>query len=150
MHNAVLGCIVRQQIRIKATRRGTAAVVAAAVLSGCGLTLRTDIHDPDPAAKIPALVQASEDPTAEELRAMVRALGHDDVAVRLFAIESLESATGETRGFRPYDPPERRAEAVERWQAWLTAQDGGSGVGGSVQTAKRGTQAQEATHGGGR
>lgn len=128
-----------------------AALAAAVVLSGCGLTLRSDIHDPDPAAKIPALVEASESPSAEELRAMVRALGHDDVAVRMFAIESLQRVTGgETRGFRAFDPPEQRDAAVERWEAWLAARDGDTGVTGPVQTAEVRTQAEEAAHGGGR
>ncbi len=98
---------------------GSLGVTIAIGPLGCGLTLRSDIHDPDPAAKIPALVRAAEHPEPGDLAAMVAALAHDDSAVRLFAIESLTRLTGETKGYRPYDPLEARKAGYHRWRAWL-------------------------------
>ena len=106
-------------------------LVALAVwLPGCAGPLRTDIHDADPAAKIPALIDAARSPTEAERTALVEALGHDDAAVRMFAIESLRRVTGETLGYRAYDPPEARSEAAARWRAWLNAQQRGEEASG--------------------
>ena len=51
---------------------------------------------------------------------MVRDLGSDDPAVRLFAIGGLERMTGETLGYRYYDDEHARDLAIKRWQAWLS------------------------------
>jgi hypothetical protein len=32
---------------------------------------------------------------------------------------SLQKITGQTMGYRYYDPPQERAEAVQRWRQWL-------------------------------
>lgn len=96
--------------------------------AGCGLTLREDLHDPDPAAKIPAIVGVGEgrDGTASEAekRGLVAALEHDDPAVRLFAIETLRRMTGETRGYVAYAEPEGRGAAVQAWREWLEEREG--------------------------
>jgi hypothetical protein len=44
--------------------------------------------------------------------------------VRLFAILALQDITGKTMGYRHYDPPDRRIEAIQRWREWLTGRDG--------------------------
>ena len=53
--------------------------------------------------------------TPQTLRRLVEDLQHDDALVRTVSIETLERLTGQTMGYRPYDPPARRDEAVARW-----------------------------------
>jgi hypothetical protein len=38
---------------------------------------------------------------------------------RSLAIRILHAHLGQAKGFHPSFPPERRAEAVERWRRWL-------------------------------
>lgn len=146
------GCDVSNMGGVHPGYRGLAWAAAVTLTSGCGMTLRSDIHDPDPAAKIPALVHAANRPTGEELRALVKALDHDDAAVRLFAIESLQRATGESHGFRPYDAEADRERAVARWRAWLDDQDQGRRIGGHVTAAHRPDEHhhEDQAHGSGR
>ena len=37
----------------------------------------------------------------------------------MFAAIALEKITGLTHGYRHFDPPARRAEAVAAWREWL-------------------------------
>ncbi len=50
---------------------------------------------------------------------LVECLASDDPAVRLAAIGTLERLTGTTLGYRASAPPAERADAVQRWKAWV-------------------------------
>ena len=80
------------------------------------------IAHPDPAVKIPAIVQAAENTDHSSADELVKELESGDPAVRLFAIEALERLTGETFDYRYYDDPEQRKPAVLRWQQWIASQ----------------------------
>src|SRR5262249_50631095 len=69
----------------------------------------------NPAARMYAIEQAGKSGDRTAIPRLVEQLDSDDCAVRLLAITSLERLTGETYGYRHYDPPEEREAAVERW-----------------------------------
>ena len=50
---------------------------------------------------------------------LVDRLNDSEAEIRLLAILALDKTTGTTCGYRYYEPPERRAEAVARWRRWL-------------------------------
>lgn len=62
---------------------------------------------------------AETDPAriAAAMPGLIRNLDSDDPAVRLLSIEALEELTGETFGYRHFDPEWLRAPAVARWVA---------------------------------
>jgi hypothetical protein len=50
---------------------------------------------------------------------MVELLMADDDLVRFMAIAGLEDLTGETLGYRIFDPPEVRYEAILKWRGYV-------------------------------
>ena len=58
------------------------------------------------------------DETRAAIPALIRALENGDARVREAAIESLKGITGRTQMYHHDDPPEVRAQAVERWGKW--------------------------------
>ena len=78
----------------------------------------------DPGERIHAIVEAGEQGRQEAVPLLVDRLEDEDEAVRFFAIQSLERITGESRGYRYYDPPGLRARAVRRWRSWVQARAG--------------------------
>ena len=85
--------------------------------------LQASLDADDPVLKIPAIADAAALDGEEELHRLVDALEHRDEAVRLFAIEALKLRTGQDFGYRPYDSPREREEAVARWRRWLAGED---------------------------
>jgi len=77
------------------------------------------MNSPDPGKRIRAIVTAGEQGRQEAVPLLVDRLEDEDVAVRFYAIESLEKITGQTKGYRYYDPPGLRARAVRRWRSWV-------------------------------
>lgn len=69
--------------------------------------------------KVPAIVGAADQDDADTLFELVHALSDKDPAVRLFAIQSLETRTGQTLGYRYYESTAKRRDAVTRWRDWL-------------------------------
>ena len=64
-----------------------------------------------------------------DLEAMVGLLMGDDDLVRFMAISGLEELTGRTEGYRFYDRPAARHEAVLRWRTFAeTAREGRPGI----------------------
>lgn len=78
-----------------------------------------DFRANDTPSRVPAIVGAADSDAPEELAELVRALADKDPAVRLFAIQSLRQRTGQTLGYRYYEPSDKRQAAVDRWHAWL-------------------------------
>jgi HEAT repeat protein len=66
-----------------------------------------------------AIVEAAKRDDEKALSYLIDRLTDKNRSVRLYAIMSLERITGETMGYRHYDPPEKRKKAVDRWRQWL-------------------------------
>lgn len=54
----------------------------------------------------------------EPIPYLIDSLENDDLYVRLYAIQILESLTGETRGFQPHSPRRARLTKVRDWRRW--------------------------------
>lgn len=81
--------------------------------------VKADLRATDTGRRVPALVKAADDDDLDVTRELLRALMDDDAAVRLFAIQSLNTRYGQTLGYRYYDDEDRRSQAVQHWQGWL-------------------------------
>ena len=93
------------------------------ILTGClpseQAPTRADFRATDTPAKVPAIVQAAEGDDQATLSDLIHALSDKDPTVRLFAIQSLQTRTGQTLGFRYYETQDKRQAATDRWHAWL-------------------------------
>ncbi len=93
------------------------AVAAALIASGCSGPRATEggFDSDNPAAKLYAIHDAGETRDRDTIPHLVEALGDDDPAVRMMAIEALDRVTGTRLGYNPYATlPERRI-AEKRW-----------------------------------
>lgn len=77
----------------------------------------------NPASKIYAIEQAARDNDRSAVPHIVAQLDSDDPAVRSVAIAALKRMTGKTYGYRDFDPPHLRAEAIDRWEQALNADE---------------------------
>lgn len=78
------------------------------------------VGSPDPAVNVPAMVEAARKRRTADATRLVEQLESPDPAVRLFAIRTLaELYDGQTLGYRHFDPPAVRREAVARWRSKL-------------------------------
>lgn len=78
---------------------------------------------PQPAARIFATRRAAAETDPAKIReampGLIRNLESDDPAVRLLSAEALGELTGESYGYRYFDPEWLRSPAVQRWRdAW--------------------------------
>ena len=104
----------------------SAALSAATLLTpvACGPPAITgDFDSPQPAARIFAARRAAAETDPARVRkampGLIRNLTSDDPAVRLLSAEALKELTGETYGYRYFDPEWLRWPAVDRWRdAW--------------------------------
>jgi hypothetical protein len=86
------------------------------VLSSCGPPATAGGFDSaNPAAKMYAIEQAARANDRSAIGHIVEQLTSDDPAVRSLAIATLHRMTGETYGYRDYDPPAERQAAVDQW-----------------------------------
>lgn len=92
-------------------------------LAGCSAPVGVGLDSPDPQGRTIALARLSESPKQSDIPELIESLASADPAQRLLAINTLERMTGETFGYRHYDPDWRRREAVARWQAWWLERD---------------------------
>ena len=85
-------------------------------LVSCGQPSSSGGFDsPMPAARLHALSEAARTGDRSDIKRVVELLDSDDAAVRLLAISTLERLTGETFGYRHYDPRWEREESIQRW-----------------------------------
>ena len=89
---------------------------AALLAVSCGPSA-TEAHfdSANPAARLYAIERAARTGDITAAAHLVEQLDSDDPAVRLLAIAALERLTGETYGYRHYDPPHLRRPAIRRW-----------------------------------
>jgi hypothetical protein len=86
-------------------------------LAGCAPPVsRGGFDAPDSASRAYAIERAAGQRDLTKLQSLVEQLDADDPLVRMMAITTLERLTGQTHGYRHYDPPEAREPAIQRWQ----------------------------------
>ncbi|MFW6133617.1 MAG: hypothetical protein ACOC8F_06940 [Planctomycetota bacterium] len=99
-------------------------------IGGCGETvlslggadeaeLSRRLQHGEPGVRARALVRAAGSGRRDVLPYLVDRLTDGQDSVRMYAILALERLTGRTLGYRYYDPPARRQDAVKRWRDWL-------------------------------
>lgn len=89
---------------------------------GCGFSGPRTVYNPDPAIKIPAIVEAADRRDRSVLPELVKCLNSDDPAIRFYSIRALRDMTGEDFGYRFYEEDDQRKPAVQRWRQWLSQQ----------------------------
>jgi hypothetical protein len=98
----------------------TATLSLACLLPACGPSAtEADFDSANPAARLYAIEDAARRGDRTAIRDIIQQLDCDDPAVRLLAISTLQRLTGETYGYRHYDDPAQRREAIARWVAAL-------------------------------
>jgi HEAT repeat protein len=76
-------------------------------------------RDPDPYPRSAAAEALGRHDGPAARRTLVAALEDEDATVRRSTIDALFRIASTDHGFDPDSPPERRAESVARWRAWL-------------------------------
>ncbi|MGC8641600.1 MAG: HEAT repeat domain-containing protein [Isosphaeraceae bacterium] len=91
--------------------------------SGCGLGPRNfrKINHPAPLMRARAIGLGSRRSTAEVIPLLLGRLNDPDVVVRMAAHEELKRRTGQDFGYQPWASEWERADAINRWRAWLMA-----------------------------
>jgi HEAT repeat protein len=92
---------------------------AAGCSSGDNVLLYKQFQDDNPSVRISAVVRAGELKDPGAVGYLVDRLDDSEPDVRLAASIALEKITGQTLGYRVYDRPQERHEAVQRWRVWL-------------------------------
>lgn len=102
---------------------GSAALLFIALLPiGCNSgdgSLYEGLQSEDPAVRLDAVARAGELKDPKAVAYLVDRLTDSESEIRMFAAIALEKITGQTHGYRHFDPPVRRAEAVAAWREWL-------------------------------
>ena len=94
--------------------------------AGCGMSDRQlcrAFQDEDPDARIAAVLHVNRTRNLQALPYVIERLTDEESDVRFAAIRTLEDLTGETKGYRYYDPPDQREQALQRWRQWLLTRD---------------------------
>ena len=98
------------------------ALIALLALAGCSPSATQGGFDsPNPSARMYAIEQVARAGDKSAVKAIVDQLDSDDPAVRWLAITALQRLTGQTYGYRHYDPPMQRREAIARWVAAINS-----------------------------
>ncbi len=108
------------------TRRSLAitlliALAAAPMTGGCAGGPRNfrKIDSNTPLVRARAVGLGDDKPNTMVVPALVKTLDDSDPVVRLAAYEELHRRTGNDFGFIPWDDPQNRQTAINRWKAWL-------------------------------
>lgn len=92
------------------------AICMAVMLTACTAGKpKPDFDSPDPYARALAIEDAARQRDRNAIPDLIESLDSDDPAVRFAAIGALERITGQTYGYRPYDPEWERQAAVDQW-----------------------------------
>jgi len=92
------------------------------ILAACAPSATTgDFDSPNPASRLYAIEQAARSGDRSAIGNLVESLDSDDPAVRLLAIATLQRLTGQTYGYRHYDPVLERREAIARWKTAMNS-----------------------------
>jgi hypothetical protein len=77
------------------------------------------IQNPTPLVRARAVGLGGRKPDSQVVPALVGRLEDSDPVVRLAAYEELRKRTGRDFGYLPWESPENRSHAVDRWRTWL-------------------------------
>ena len=94
---------------------------AAAGLSACaggGPNLYQRLQDEDPKVRVEAAVEAGRTKDAQAVALLVERLDDSEQDVRFYSILALERITGQTFGYKCYEPIEARRQAIEQWRKY--------------------------------
>lgn len=90
--------------------------IGALLLTSCGASPTAGGFDAaSPAARSKAIQTAAITGDFSAVSKIVEQLDSDDPAIRMLAIEALERLTGETFGYKHYEPVYVRREAIAKW-----------------------------------
>lgn len=90
--------------------------VLGVLVAGCTPSAtEEDFDSAVPGARIYATRRAAQENDRGAIRDLIEGLDSDDPAIRFMSIHTLERMTGETYGYRHFDPPWARDEAVSLW-----------------------------------
>jgi hypothetical protein len=85
-------------------------------LGGCApAAIEGGFESDNPAARAYAIEHAARNNDLTNRQAIIESLDSDDPLVRMLAISALDRMTGQTLGYRHYDPWLVRQDAVRRW-----------------------------------
>ena len=102
-----------------------------AIAVGCAHPEGEGFESLSPRERTIAAVRAGEARDRSAIPRLIAMLDSDDPAERFAAIRSLESITGETRGYDFAAEPYERDAAVARWVDWQRSSAWSAGVPGS-------------------
>ena len=103
------------------------ACLAGLLLTGCGSAglsrdYLKDISAEKPEIATAAMNQAALAKDQKAVEPLIKRLYDEDPAIRLSAIQALQSITDQTMGYRSYESEVERTEAIKRWNVWLAEQ----------------------------
>ena len=104
------------------------AIVGLAAGPGCAPRMEISPDSVDPQARTIALSRIAESPSEGDIPVLIESLTSADPAQRMLAIRTLERMTGQTLGYRHYDPEWIRRDAVVRWRDWWLQRSGSDPV----------------------
>jgi len=110
-------------VRIGLTIARIGVAGALALSMGCAHTpkIARKMQQGAPLWRARSIGMASRAPDSQVLPALVGRLNDGDPVVRLAAHEELRRRTGQDFGFIPWAAAQERSPAVERWRAWMGA-----------------------------
>ncbi len=76
------------------------------------------INSRDPAIRVKSIARAAKMKDFRAIPLLIDRLEDEDSAVRLAANEALKHITGKDFGYREFDPPAKKIEAIHRWREW--------------------------------
>jgi tetratricopeptide (TPR) repeat protein len=110
-------------ILVHLARRDTSKAVRAFALGQLTLMDRTQelvelLDEQDATLRFAAAIALGDNGVLVGVPLVIEGLKHEEVAVRKVSIAKLEAWTGQFLGFFAEDAPEKRAQAVRRWEEW--------------------------------
>ncbi|MFA6133069.1 MAG: HEAT repeat domain-containing protein [Phycisphaerae bacterium] len=96
--------------------------------AGPSVSLCQRLQDSNPDVRVHAIMEAAQTRDERALPYLVDRLDDGRDEVRFFAILALEKITGTDRGYKYYEDPGPRHEAVERWRQWLKERTKNTGM----------------------
>jgi hypothetical protein len=106
------------------TERGIAGslwVGVATLLWGCA-SPPGGLDSPVPVEQLDAIAKVAREKDRQAIPKLIGLLNSDDPVVRLSAIRTLESLTGQTLGYDHAAPEYRRRQMVQAWADWYNQQ----------------------------
>lgn len=80
------------------------------------------LQDENPQVRVRACVDAGNAGDRKAAALLVERLADTEDDVRVFAILALQKITGQSMGYRHFDTPAVRRQAIERWRKYLESE----------------------------